>query len=104
MTTFLENLGISLVITGSSPQTTKNPLNGSFFANWTKAFSKLDQIVHDIEDDSISLDEMITLFEQGMLLTKICNKKLKEAEKKIGKLLNQSDSLDKWYEYFLHRE
>ena len=60
-----------------------------------KAFSELDQIVHDIEDDSISLDEMITLFEQGMLLTKICNKKLKEAEKKIGKLLNQSDSLDK---------
>ena len=60
-----------------------------------KAFSELDQIVHDIEDDTISLDEMITLFEQGMLLTKICNKKLKEAEKKIGKLLNQSDSLDK---------
>ena len=60
-----------------------------------KAFSKLDKIVHDIEDDTIPLDEMIALFEKGMLLTKICNKKLKEAEKKIGKLLNQSDSLDK---------
>ena len=43
----------------------------------------------------LKIDEMITLFEEGMLLTKICNKKLKEAEKKIEKLLNQSDSLDK---------
>ena len=48
-----------------------------------KAFSELDQIVHDIEDDSISLDEMIALFEQGMLLTKICNKTLINSEIKL---------------------
>ena len=57
-----------------------------------KAFSKLDKIVHDIEDDSISLDKMITLFEEGIFLTEICNKKLKEAEKKITDLLNNSTS------------
>ena len=57
-----------------------------------KAFSKLDKIVHDIEDDSISLDKMIALFEEGIFLTEICNKKLKEAEKKITDLLNNSTS------------
>ena len=57
-----------------------------------KAFSKLDKIVHDIEDDSIPLEKMITLFKEGMLLTEICNKKLKEAEKKITDLLNNSTS------------
>ena len=58
-----------------------------------KAFSKLDKIVHDIEDDSIPLEKMITLFKEGMLLTEICNKKLKEAEKKIATLLNKNSSL-----------
>ena len=56
-----------------------------------KSFSKLDKIVHDIEDDSISLEKMISLFEEGILLTKICNKKLKEAEKKVQALLNKSN-------------
>ena len=57
-----------------------------------KAFSKLDKIVHDIEDDSIPLEKMITLFKEGMLLTEICNKKLKEAEKKIAILLDKNSS------------
>ena len=57
-----------------------------------KAFSKLDKIVNDIEDDSIPLEKMITLFKEGMLLTEICNKKLKEAEKKIAILLNKDSS------------
>ena len=56
-----------------------------------EAFSKLDKIVHDIEDDKISLDNMISLFEEGMILTKICSEKLKEAEKKIELLLNKSN-------------
>ena len=56
------------------------------------AFSKLDKIVHDIEDDSIPLEKMIILFEEGMTLTEICNKKLKEAEKKIAILLNKDSS------------
>ena len=56
-----------------------------------EGFSKLDKIVHDIEDDKISLDKMVSLFEEGMILTKICNKKLKEAEKKIELFLNKSN-------------
>ncbi len=58
-----------------------------------KSFSKLDRIVHDIEDDSISLDKMISLFNEGMALTKVCNEKLKEAEKKVKTLLNKSKTL-----------
>ena len=59
-----------------------------------KAFSKLDKIVNDIGDDSISLEKMTTLFKEGMNLTEICNKKLKEAEKKIKILLNKNSTLD----------
>ena len=59
-----------------------------------KAFSKLDKILSEIEDTSISLDRMILLFEEGMLLTEICNKKLKEAEKKIAIFSNKTDILN----------
>ena len=60
-----------------------------------KAFSKLDKIVAKIEEQNIPLDKMINLFEEGMLLTRLCDEKLKEAEKKIGNLLNKVDSVDK---------
>ena len=59
-----------------------------------KAFSKLDKIVHDIEDDSIPLEKMITLFKEGMILTDICRKKIKEAEENIAVLLNKDSSLE----------
>ena len=59
-----------------------------------KAFSKLDKIVNDIGDDTISLEKMTALFKEGMNLTEICNKKLKEAEKKIKILLDKKSTLD----------
>ena len=58
-----------------------------------KSFSQLDKIVHEIEDDSISLDKMISLFKKGISLTEMCDAKLKEAEKKVEDLLNKSNSL-----------
>ena len=58
-----------------------------------KSFFKLDKIVDEIEDDSISLEKMISLFKEGMLLTETCNQKLKEAEKKVESLLNKNKSL-----------
>ena len=41
-----------------------------------KAFKRLDEIVHNIEDETITLDKIITLFEEGMILSKACNKKI----------------------------
>ena len=57
-------------------------------------FSKLDEIIDKIEGDNIPLDQMIDLFEEGMLLTKLCDKKIKEAEKKIERLLDKNSSLE----------
>jgi len=57
------------------------------------SFSKLDKIVDDIGDDSISLEKMVALFKEGMALTEICNKKLKEAEKKVEALLDKTKTL-----------
>ena len=56
-------------------------------------FSRLDEIINKIERDDIPLDQMINLFEEGMLLTKSCDKKIKKAEKKIERLLDENSSL-----------
>ena len=54
------------------------------------AFNQLSDIVSEIEKDNISLEETIKLFEEGMLLTEICQKKLKTAEKKVKILLKNT--------------
>ena len=54
------------------------------------AFNQLADIVSEIEKDNISLEETIKLFEEGILLTEICQKKLKTAEKKVKILLENS--------------
>jgi len=54
------------------------------------AFKQLSDIVNEIEKDNISLEETIKLFEEGILLTEICQEKLKTAEKKVKALLNNT--------------
>lgn len=47
---------------------------------------ELKEIVRKIEDTGTSLDEMITLYEQGTVLIKQCEERLSDAEVKISKL------------------
>ncbi len=53
----------------------------------------LENIVTSLEKDDLKLDESITKFEEGMKLTKLCNTKLEEAEKKITILLNENGEI-----------
>jgi len=62
-----------------------------------KKLNELEQIVQKLEDKNITLADGITLFEQGLLLTKDCLKSLNESKSRItsvkeemGKLLEQS--------------
>jgi len=47
------------------------------------ALKRLEEIVGKLEEGNLDLDQSLELFEEGMKLSKICNKKLKDAEKKI---------------------
>lgn len=53
----------------------------------------LENIVNSLEKDNLKLDESISKFEEGMKLTKLCNTKLEEAEKKITILLNENGEI-----------
>ena len=55
-----------------------------------KAFQQLEKIVQQLESENLSLDESLQLFEQGIRLSRFCNQKLEEVEKKIELILADS--------------
>ncbi len=47
------------------------------------AMEKLDLIVNKLEDGKVHLDEAISLYKEGLELSKWCNEKLNKAEEEI---------------------
>ena len=56
-----------------------------------EAFKRLDEIVTKLDSGDLSLEESMTLFEEGITLTKTCKTRLEAAEQKIQLLLKDSD-------------
>ena len=54
--------------------------------SFEEAFAKLQEISDKIEKESLTLDESIALFEEGVKLSAYCSKILEEAKQKITKL------------------
>lgn len=50
------------------------------------AFAKLEEIVAKLEAGDLSLDDALTLFEEGQKLAAYCSARLDEAELKVQKL------------------
>jgi exodeoxyribonuclease VII small subunit len=52
-----------------------------------RAFQQLEKIVQRLESEELPLDESLQLFEEGIRLSRFCNQKLEEVEKKIELIL-----------------
>ncbi len=57
------------------------------------ALNKLEKIVSKLEEGDIPLEESLRLFEEGIRLTRFCNQKLDEAEKKVEILLKDRNGM-----------
>ncbi len=55
------------------------------------AISKLEEIVHILESNTLPLDEALELFQTGIKLVNHCNTKLKEAEGTVELLLKDKN-------------
>ena len=62
-------------------------------ANFEELITKLEDITNKLESDKLSLDESVKLFEDGMKISKKCNEKLEDAEKRITILLKSDDGI-----------
>ena len=59
-----------------------------------KAMERLEQIVDELEKGDLDIDKSLQIFEEGVKMSRICSKKLSEAEAKIEKLTrNQKGEL-----------
>lgn len=55
--------------------------------SFEKKLTRLEEIVQKMEAGEMSLDESLKLFEEGVKLSRDCNKELSEAEQKVKKLI-----------------
>lgn len=62
--------------------------------NFEESMKMLENIVIELENGNLNLDESVNKFEEGMKISKQCNKILEEAEKKVTILLENDGELE----------
>lgn len=70
--------------------------------NFEEAMKKLEQITAELEKGDLSLDESVKKIEEGIKLSKECNKILEDSEKRINILINNDGNITE--ENFLPKE
>lgn len=63
------------------------PRKGEF----EKSLARLEEVVKRLELTDLSLDEAMKLFEEGVKLSRDCQKQLEEAEGRVEVLLKKAD-------------
>ncbi len=63
-------------------------------SSYEDSLKRLEEIVQRLESGQLSLDESLRLFEEGTQLTKVCQKRLTEAELRIEKLVGEGDKVE----------
>lgn len=51
------------------------------------ALARLEELVQELEQGDLPLEQSLKLFEEGIKLSRICNTRLDEAERKVEVLL-----------------
>jgi exodeoxyribonuclease VII small subunit len=59
--------------------------------DFESSLAALEKIVRDMERGDLPLEESLELFEQGVRLSRVCQERLNEAERRIELLLRDGD-------------
>lgn len=57
--------------------------------SFEEALEKLEKIVQDLESGDLSLEDSVKSFEKGIELSKLCKKKLENAEERVKKIVEK---------------
>jgi exodeoxyribonuclease VII small subunit len=66
------------------PEVAKKP-------DFERSLARLEEVVRRLESPQLSLDEAMKLFEEGVGLSRECQKQLEEAEGRVEILLKKAD-------------
>ena len=61
--------------------------------NFEELMIKLEDIANQLESGKLNLDDSVKVFEEGIKISKLCNEKLENAEKKIHILIEEEDEI-----------
>lgn len=56
-----------------------------------KSMKRLEEIVEQMEQEELTLDESLKIFEEGVELSKLCHDKLDQVEQKMQTIVKKSD-------------
>jgi len=59
--------------------------------DFERSLARLEEVVRKLESPQLSLDEAMKLFEEGVGLSRECQKQLEEAEGRVEILLKKTD-------------
>ena len=76
-------------MTNVNPATTKKPEPGKK-PDFENSLARLEEIVGKLENANLSLDDAMKLFEEGVQLSRDCQKHLEQAEGKVEILLKKA--------------
>jgi exodeoxyribonuclease VII small subunit len=65
--------------------------DGSKKVDFERSLGRLEEVVRKLENASLTLDEAMKLFEEGVELSRVCQKQLEEAEGRVEILLKKAD-------------
>jgi exodeoxyribonuclease VII small subunit len=55
------------------------------------ALARLEEIVKELETGDLPLEQSLKLFEEGIKLSRLCNKRLEDAERRVEILLKSKN-------------
>lgn len=59
--------------------------------SFEEMMKELENIVNQLDHDTISLEKSLELYQQGIALSKSCEKTLSDAEKKVAELMDKEE-------------
>jgi exodeoxyribonuclease VII small subunit len=59
--------------------------------DFERSLTRLEEVVRQLESADLSLDDAMKLFEEGVQLSRECQKRLEEAEGRVEILLKKAD-------------
>ena len=71
-------------VPAKKPEAPKKP-------DFEKSLARLEEVVRRLESPQLSLDDALKLFEEGVALSRECQKQLEEAEERVEILLKKAD-------------
>jgi exodeoxyribonuclease VII small subunit len=61
--------------------------------NFETTFNELETIIEKMETGQLSLEDSLKCFEEGVKLSRVCQKVLKEAEQKVQILMEENGEI-----------